>query len=133
MQFFNRIHRAVTMMLFLFILGLLTSCDCMQRIQGFAIDAETKEPLSKVFYTRDRLLTQEERLVDINDPLYHYHRKTDSVGWFSDFRLANGLHCKPYSVLWLEKEGYKPVRLEWQRNKSNLDTLVVELHRTETR
>lgn len=123
-----KIQRAkIRTLLFLF-LGFMASCDCMQHLQGFAIDAETKEPLSKVFFTRDNPLTEEEKLVDINDPLYHYHRKTDSTGWFFDFRLAHGLHCKPPLVLWLEKEGYEPLRVESSRDKG-LDTLVVKMHK----
>jgi len=133
MQRTCKTHRAKTMTLLFLSLGFMVSCDCIQQLQGFAIDAETREPLSEVFYTRDSLLTEKEKLVDINDPLYPYHRKTDSGGWFLDFRLADGLTCKPPLVLWLEKEDYKPVRLEWQRNKSNMDTLVIELHRKETR
>jgi len=34
-------------------------------------------------------------------------------------------------VLWLDKEGYQPVRVEWQRNKSSLDTLIVKLQKIE--
>ena len=127
MQRSCKTNRAKKMTLLFFFLALMTSCDCMQQLQGFVIDAETGEPLSEVYYTRDSLLT--EKPVDINDPLYNHYRKTDSVGWFLDFRLAHGLRCKPPLVLWFEKEGYKPVRLEWQRHKSNMDTLVVELHR----
>lgn len=123
--------RAKAIILSFLFFGFLISCDCIQQLQGFVIDAETGEPLSDIFYTRDNLL--KEKPVNINDPLYNYYRKTDSVGWFLDFRLAHGLRCKPPLVLWFEKEGYKPVRLEWQRNKSNRDTLVVELHRKETR
>lgn len=109
-------------------LGLFASCDCVQRLQGYVIDAETREPLSEVYYTRDSLLTEKEKLVDINDPLYHFHRKTDSVGWFLDFRLADGLTCKPPLVLWFEKEGYEPLRVESSRDKG-LDTLVVKMHK----
>lgn len=127
------IPRAKTTKLLFLFFGFLISCDCIQQLQGYTIDAETREHLSEVFYTRDSLLTEKEKLVDINDPLYHFHRKTDSVGWFLDFRLADGLTCKPPLVLWFEKEGYEPIRVEWQRNKSNMDTLLVELHRKESR
>lgn len=123
-----KIQRAkIRTLLFLF-LGFMASCDCMQRLQGYVIDAETREPLSEVYYTRDSLLTEKEKLVDINDPLYHFHRKTDSVGWFLDFRLADGLTCKPPLVLWFEKEGYEPLRVESSRDKG-LDTLVVKMHK----
>jgi|SRR5690606_10411600 len=127
------IPRAKTTKLLFLFFGFLISCDCIQQLQGYTIDAETREHLSEIFYTRDSLLTEKEKLVDINDPLYHFHRKTDSVGWFLDFRLADGLTCKPPLVLWFEKEGYEPIRVEWQRNKSNMDTLLVELHRKESR
>lgn len=127
------IPRAKTTKLLFLFFGFLISCDCIQQLQGYTIDAETREHLSEVFYTRDSLLTEKEKLVDINDPLYHFHRKTDSVGWFLDFRLADGLTCKPPLVLWFEKEGYELIRVEWQRNKSNMDTLLVELHRKESR
>ncbi len=119
---------AKIMTLLFLTLGLFASCDCVQRLQGYVIDAETREPLSEVYYTRDSLLTEKEKLVDINDPLYHFHRKTDSVGWFLDFRLADGLTCKPPLVLWFEKEGYEPLRVESSRDKG-LDTLVVKMHK----
>lgn len=129
MQHKCKIHQGKTTTLLLLILGLLASCDCIQQIQGFAIDAETGEPLSEVFYSRSTLLTAEEKRYERNDTLHPYQRRTDSTGWFMDWRLADGFSCKPHLVLWLDKEGYEPVRLEWQRNKSNMDTLVVELHR----
>lgn len=128
MQRSCKTNRAKKMTLLFFFLALMTSCDCMQQLQGFVIDAETGEPLSEVYYTRDSLLTEKEKLVDINDPLYHFHRKTDSVGWFLDFRLADGLTCKPPLVLWFEKEGYEPLRVESSRDKG-LDTLVVKMHK----
>lgn len=128
MQRTCKIRRAKTIILSFLFFGLLTSCDCIQQLQGYAIDAETREPLSEVYYTRDSLLTEKEKLVDINDPLYHFHRKTDSVGWFLDFRLADGLTCKPPLVLWFEKEGYEPLRVESSRDKG-LDTLVVKMHK----
>lgn len=128
MQRSCKTNRAKKMTLLFFFIALMTSCDCMQQLQGFVIDAETGEPLSEVYYTRDSLLTEKEKLVDINDPLYHFHRKTDSVGWFLDFRLADGLTCKPPLVLWFEKEGYEPLRVESSRDKG-LDTLVVKMHK----
>lgn len=128
MQRTCKIRRAKTIILSFLFFGLLTSCDCIQQLQGYAIDAETREPLSEVYYTRDSLLTEKEKLVDINDPLYHFHRKTDSTGWFLDFRLADGLTCKPPLVLWFEKEGYEPLRVESSRDKG-LDTLVVKMHK----
>lgn len=128
MQRSCKTNRAKKMTLLFFFIALMTSCDCMQQLQGFVIDAETGEPLSEVYYTRDSLLTEKEKLVDINDPLFHFHRKTDSVGWFLDFRLADGLTCKPPLVLWFEKEGYEPLRVESSRDKG-LDTLVVKMHK----
>ncbi len=128
MQRTCKIRRAKTIILSFLFFGLLTSCDCIQQLQGYAIDAETREPLSEVYYTRDSLLTEKEKLVDINDPLYHFHRKTDSTGWFLDFRLADGLTCKPPLVLWFEKEGYEPLRVESSRDKGS-DTLVVKMHK----
>jgi len=104
----------------------------MQRIQGYVIDAQTGEPLSEVFYSRDTLLTTEEKQYDSNDTLHIYQRRTDSTGWFMDWRLANGFNCKPPLVLWLDKEGYEPVRLESSRYKG-LDTLVVKLHKRGSR
>ena len=133
MQRSCKTNRAKKMTLLFFFLAFMTSCDCMQQLQGFVIDAETGEPLSDVTYSRDRQLTEDEKLLDINDTMYHYLRRTDSTGWFLDFRLAHGLRCKPPLVLWFEKEGYVSVRLEWQRNKSNMDTVVVELYLKENR
>lgn len=133
MQRTCKTNRAKTMTLLFLILGLFASCDCVQRLQGYVVDAETGQPLSEVFYSRSSLLTAEEKQYDRNDTLYRYPLQTDSTGWFMDSRLTDGFSCKPPLVLWLDKEGYEPVRLEWQRNKSSLDTLLVELHRKEIR
>lgn len=111
-------------------LGMI-SCDCTQRLQGYVIDAETGQPLSEVFFSRSSLLTEEEKKYERNDTLHRYQLRTDSTGWFMDGRLANGFNCRPHLVLWLDKEGYQPVRVEWQRNKSSLDTLIVKLQKIE--
>src|SRR5690606_10619723 len=132
MQHNHNTNGVTTMPLLFLILGLLASCDCMQRIQGYVIDAQTGEPLSEVFYSRDTLLTTEEKQYDSNDTLHIYQRRTDSTGWFMDWRLANGFNCKPPLVLWLDKEGYELVRLESSRYKG-LDTLVVKLHKRGSR
>lgn len=129
MQRNNKADRIKTTPLLFVILGFFASCDCMQRLQGYVIDAETGQPLSDVFYSRSTPLTAEEKRYELDDTLHRYQRRTDSTGWFVDSRLADGFNCKPYLVLWLDKEGYEPVRLEWKRNESSLDTLVVELHR----
>lgn len=131
MPHINPLHRLKTVILFPLVFGVLLSCDCVQRLQGHVIDAETGQPLSAVFYSRDSLLTETEKQYERSDTLHRYQRRTDSTGWFMDMRLANGFNCKPHLILWLDKEGYQPVRLEWQRNKSNLDTLVVRLHKKE--
>ncbi|WP_143037788.1 hypothetical protein [Paenimyroides marinum] len=128
MQHNHHTNRLKTMILLFLILGLLASCDCMQRIQGYAVDAQTGEPLSEVFYSRSTLLTTEEKQYERHDTLHLYQRRTDSTGWFMDWRLANGFNCKPRLVLWLDKEGYEPVRLESNRDKG-LDTLIVKLHK----
>lgn len=116
------------MILAILMLGLLASCDCMQCIQGYAIDAQTGEPLSEVFYSRSVLLTAKEKQYDRNDMLHRYERRTDSTGWFMGWRIANGFNCKPHLVLWLDKGGYEPVRLE-SRLEKGMDTLVVCLHK----
>lgn len=128
MQHNHNTNRVKTTILPFLIVGLLASCDCMQRIQGYAIDAQTGEPLSEVFYSRSALLAAEEKQYEHGDTLHRYQRRTDSTGWFMDWRLVNGFNCKPRLVLWLDKEGYEPVRLESSRDKG-LDTLVVKLHK----
>src|SRR5690606_26382261 len=94
---------AIKYFLLLVVFQGLTSCDCMQRLQGYAIDAETGQPLSEVFYSRDSLLTAAEKQYE-----HRYQRRTDSTGWFMDWRLADGFTCKPHLILWLDKEGYQP-------------------------
>lgn len=131
MQSKRKIHKIKTIALLFVVLGVQASCDCIQQIQGYAIDAETGQPLSEVFYSRSTRLTAEEKQYERDDTLHIYQRRTDSTGWFMDWRLADGFSCKPHLVLWLDKEGYEPVRLEWQRHKSYTDTLLVELHRKE--
>jgi len=131
MQNNHKTHRVKTTIPSILILGLLASCDCMQRIQGYAIDANTGQPLSDVFYSRSSLLTEKEKKYEPNDTLHIYQRRTRSTGWFMDWRLTNGLSCKPCLVLWLDKKGYEPVRLESSRDKG-LDTLVVKMHKKVT-
>lgn len=115
------------LILFFLSLGLLISCDCVQYLQGYAIDAETGKPLSNVYYSRDSLLTSVEKQNLDKDSFYRHHWQTDSSGWFMDMRLADGLTCKPHLVLWFDKDGYNPVKIKW--NKSNSDTLVVEMNK----
>ena len=122
-----QIHPMNYLLLLLVFGVLVTSCDCLQRLQGYAIDAETKKPLSGVYYS-EVPLTDDLKQRILSDSLSGYRPLTDSTGTFSGFNIASGFTCRPHLVLWLEKEGYEPVRLEW--NKSSLDTLVVELHRT---
>jgi len=43
------------------------------------------------------------------------------------FRRIDGLTCKPHLVLWFDKGDYDPVKIKW--NKSNSDTLVVEMNK----
>lgn len=129
MRQINNTYRVKSTLLLFVILGFFTSCDCMQRIQGYVVDAETGEPISAVAYGRDILLTAEEKRQDSLQYYHNYRVFTDSTGWFMDWRLASGFNCQPILVLQLEKEGYEPVRLEWKRKQSNMDTLVVKLHR----
>lgn len=125
----NNVHRLKTVILLPLVFGLLASCDCVQRLQGYVIDAETGQPLSAVFYSRDSLLAETEKQNRRIDTVFRHQWQTDSTGWFMDMRLADGFSCKPHLILWFDKDGYKPVQLEWQRNKSNLDTLVIKLHK----
>lgn len=132
MQHYGKIKDIKSTLLLIIILGLLVSCDCIHRIQGYAIDAQTGKPLSEVFYSRDSLLRTEEKQVERTDTFQRYHPSTDSTGWFMGWRIVNGFTCRPHLVLWLDKEGYEPVRLKSSRNKG-LDTLVVKMHKKNSR
>ena len=130
LQMLDKIYLTKGRSLFsLFLLGtclLLASCDCVQRLAGQVIDAETKRPLSGVYYGRSPL-NDEDRQAMLLDSLPQDALKTDSSGLFSAGQMANGFTCKPHLVLWFEKPGYERTSLEWMPKQSPKDSLIVVL------
>src|SRR5690606_6698053 len=87
--------RVKTMTMLFLILGLLASCDCMHRTWPCNRFRNRGNPCLRFFYSRDSLLTAEEKQYEYGDSLHLYQLRTDSTGWFMDFRLADGLTCRP--------------------------------------
>ena len=108
------------------LLGLLTSCDSLQRMQGKVIDADTGLPLAGVYYGEEPL-TDSLKQVIAHDSLQRAYRLTDSTGAFWAQHIASGITGKPHLLLWLGKAGYKSVRLEWDKHSERQDSLLVVL------
>lgn len=71
----------------------LSSCDCLQHVQGRVVDSETQQPLRGVRVKRD-----------VNVVVL-----TDSVGNFEFTTMTGGLFGCPKISLSFEKEGYNNV------------------------
>ncbi|WP_148044330.1 hypothetical protein [Sinomicrobium pectinilyticum] len=99
------------------------SCDSMQSLQGYVVDAETGQPLPGVEYRRY------DRKKELRDTIGPYGLirppQTDSLGWFSDYKIDNPLW--PRMKLRFEKKGYKPVDIKWKPRMDNRDTLKILL------
>ncbi|MGS2740047.1 hypothetical protein [Sinomicrobium sp. M5D2P17] len=98
------------------------SCDSMQRLQGYVVDAETGQPVPGVAYRR---YDRKKALRDTIGP-YGVIRppQTDSLGRFSSYKIDNPLW--PRMKVRFEKEGYGPVDLKW-KPKIGRDTLKIRL------
>lgn len=76
--------------IFLYVLAIFTSCDCLQHVQGVVIDFDTKSPISNVMVIKD-----------INRVIY-----TDSLGNFNFTSVTGSLFRCPKVLLSFQKEGY---------------------------
>ena len=77
----------------------LTSCDCLQHVQGVVLDAETQLPIDSVMVI-DNNLTDSLSTTDLI--IY-----TDSIGEFDFTSMAVGLFGCPKISLSFKKEGYE--------------------------
>lgn len=107
--------------------SLLVSCDCLQRLQGTVLDADTGKPLADVYYTRMPL--NEIQKQQILEDTSAFKPLTDSTGRFSVSFMSNGFNCKPHMILYLEKPGYQFLQLEWKPRKSGQDSLCIYLNK----
>lgn len=101
------------------------SCDSMQQLQGYVVDAETGQPISGVTYRKY------DRKRELQDTIGPYgliqSPQTDSLGRFSDFKIDNPL--RPRMKLHFEKDGYKPADIKWKPQRNNKDTLKILLEK----
>lgn len=118
----NRI--GIRWLLFVLLFGFI-SCDSMQQLQGYVVDAETGQPISGVKYRKY------DRKRELQDTIGPYgliqSPQTDSLGRFSDFKIDNPL--RPRMKLHFEKDGYKPADIKWKPQRNNKDTLKVLLEK----
>lgn len=80
-------------------LTFLTSCDCLQHVQGVVLDAETQLPIHSVMVIDDNLT---DSLSTTNLIIY-----TDSIGEFDFTSMAVDLFGCPKISLSFKKEGYE--------------------------
>ncbi|MGI6048232.1 MAG: hypothetical protein ACOYEG_09550 [Petrimonas sp.] len=100
---------------FICVVILLSSCDCLQKASGIVLDAESKAPLKDVIITNYRVLG-----VQLNSQ----ELITDSTGTFLYNNISGGFRC-PDVVLYFGKDGYKPIKVTFDRYSIN-DTVYLE-------
>ena len=99
----------ISILVFIFVV--FVSCDCLQHVQGTVIDAETKQPISKVIVQKDTGFV-----------IY-----TDSIGNFEFTTMTGGLFGCPKISLSFEKEGY--IRASKEYKSCCTDNAVVVLEK----
>ncbi|MBC9798568.1 hypothetical protein IBL28_21560 [Sinomicrobium sp. FJxs] len=105
----------------------LTSCDSMQNLQGYVVDAETGKPVTGATY---RQYNKKKELKDTVGPYGGYQPpKTDSLGWFQGYQIVNGFPGGPRMKIRIEKEGYQPVDIRWKPRANSRDTLKILLEK----
>lgn len=135
------------------LLGLiLQSCDCVTQINGYVIDANTKEPISNVSvslvtnnYTRDDFgvitdslsVTERQKIIAENGNAEKWEQtgtdnmirrvslKTDSSGFFNVFWHTG--FCPEYELK-LEKEGYKILTIDGEEISRDTITFELKIH-----
>jgi len=94
----------------IFISVIFTSCDCVQRVEGVVIDAETQLPIDKVKIMK----------ADTENTFVEY---TDSLGNFEFYAISGGLFGCPKILLSFEKEGY--IKINKKYNPSTRNVVVI--------
>lgn len=94
----------------------LTSCNCVQQVDGIILDRETKEPIDGVIIkskkgTKVQFSTQEEIISD--NGRFKYYSKSSADSDCGTFDLS------------FSKEGYKTIDKTFDTNVSN-DTTYIE-------
>lgn len=103
----------------------LTSCDSMQNLQGYVVDAETGRPVTGATY---RQYNKKRELKDTVGPYGVYQPPTtDSLGWFQGYQIVNGFPGEPRMKIRIEKKGYQPVDIRWKPRSNSRDTLKILL------
>ncbi|MGB0915966.1 MAG: hypothetical protein ACPGU4_00130, partial [Flavobacteriales bacterium] len=128
------------------------SCDCVTQINGYVIDANTKEPISNVSvslvtnnYTRDDFgvitdslsVTERQKIIAENGNAEKWEQtgtdnmirrvslKTDSSGFFNVFWHTG--FCPEYELK-LEKEGYKILTIDGEEISRDTITFELKIH-----
>ncbi len=93
----------------IYLLIILSSCDCMQSASGIVIDAETNKPIDKVEITKTG-----------ND----YSEKSDENGFFEIRRISGGLFKCPDMTIIVSKEKYLTDTIEVKNGKEKLIKII---------
>ncbi len=104
--------KAIKINILLFVVSILTSCDCLQHVQGIVIDSETLLPINNVMVIKK----EADRII-----------YTDSVGNFALMSMTGGLFGCPKIVLSFEKYGYEETTKKYR--SCCRDSVVVILKR----
>jgi hypothetical protein len=110
----NKIKNAGLILLTVLI---LTSCDCMQLLNGVVVDKETRQPL-------DNVAIGQYKKEDPNQP-YSKRFYSDSTGQFGYHSISGGLLGCPDLELYFSKVGYKTSKQSF-KSYTQFDTIYLE-------
>lgn len=115
----------------------ITSCECIQHIQGIVVDAESRLPIEGVLVKRNDIsfdsvsrISPDETIMPNNSFGIDWdggsHGKyTDSLGLFEFTYMASALFGYPKISLTFEKDGY--IEFKKRYKGYNEDTVIVVL------
>ena len=103
--------KVIKVSILVFIIVVFASCDCLQHVQGVAVDSITRLPIDKVMVKE----------VSKNWIIY-----TDSLGNFEFTSMTGGLFGCPKISLSFEKEGYSKVTKKYKSCCSDNVVVILE-------
>lgn len=107
----TKIMKILKLKISILLIFIITSCDCLQHVQGVVIDAKTNLPIEKVAVKEDSRA---------------WIIYTDSVGTFEFTSMTGGLFSCPKISLSFEKEGYGKVTKKYKSCCSDHVIVILE-------